>query len=57
MPEQWKESVNIPFCKKGEKTDCSDYRGISLLSTLSIILLSVLAPYAKEILVDRQCGF
>jgi hypothetical protein len=33
LPHQWKESVVVPIHKKGEKTDCSNYRGISLLST------------------------
>jgi hypothetical protein len=50
FPHQWKESTVIPIYKKGDKTDCSNYRGISLLSTsykmLSNILLSRLIPYA-----------
>jgi hypothetical protein len=41
---QRKEFVILPVHKKGDKTDCSNYRGISLLSTsykmLSNILLS-----------------
>ena len=45
----------------GDKTDCNNYRGISLLPTtykiLSNILLSRLIPYAKEIIGDHQCGF
>ena len=30
LPEERKESTFIPVYKKGDKTDCSDYRGISL---------------------------
>jgi hypothetical protein len=48
LPHQWKESIFVPIHKKGDKTDCINYRGISLLSTsykiLSNILLSRLIP-------------
>jgi hypothetical protein len=33
LPHQWKESTVVPIHKKGDKTDCSNDRGISLLST------------------------
>jgi hypothetical protein len=61
LPEQWKESVIVPVDKKSDKTDCSNYRGISLLSTsykiLSKILLSGLTPYVDKVIGDHQCGF
>jgi hypothetical protein len=61
LREQWKVSIIVPIYKKGGKTDCSNYRGISLLSTsykiLSNILLSRLTPYADKIIGDHQCGF
>jgi hypothetical protein len=60
LPHQWKESI-VPIHQKGDKTDCNNYRGISLLSTsytiLSKILLCRLIPYADEIIGDHQCGF
>jgi hypothetical protein len=61
LPQQWKESIIVPIYKKGDKTDCNNYRGISLLSTaykiLSNILLATLTPYVNEIIGDHQCGF
>jgi hypothetical protein len=33
LPDQWKESNIVPVHKKGDKTDCNSYCGISLLST------------------------
>jgi hypothetical protein len=43
------------------KTNCSNYREISLLSSsykiLSNILLSELNPYVDEIIGDHQCGY
>jgi len=55
------ELITVPINKKGDKSDCSNHRGISLLPTtykiLSNILLSRLTPYAEEITGDHQCGF
>jgi hypothetical protein len=61
LPHQWKESIVMPIHKKGDKTECSNYRGMSFLPTsykiLSKILLSRLLPYADKIIGDYQCGF
>jgi hypothetical protein len=47
--------------RKGDKTDFSNYRSISLLPAMYNILsnnrLSRLTPYAAEIIGDHQCGF
>jgi hypothetical protein len=51
LPEERKESIVVPIYK-GDKTEFSNYRGISLLSAtyniLSNILLSRLTTYAEE---------
>jgi hypothetical protein len=61
LSHQWKELIVVPIHKKGDKTDCSNYRGIALLSNsykvLSNILLSNLIPYTDETIGKHQCGF
>jgi hypothetical protein len=42
LPEEWKRSVRVPIYKKGDKTDCNNYRGISLLPTMYKILFNIL---------------
>ena len=53
--------IIVLISKKGDKTDCSNYSGISLLPTtykiLSSVLLSRLTPYTEEIIGNHQCGF
>jgi len=59
LPAEWKKAIVVPMHKKGDKTDCSSYRSITLLPTTykisSKILLSRLNPYAEEIIGDHQC--
>jgi hypothetical protein len=61
LPERRKESIIVPIYMKGDKTDLSNYLGISLLLTsykmLSNILFSSLSPCVNEIIGDDQCGF
>jgi len=59
LPGEWKELITEPIYN-GDKTEHSNYRGISLLPTtykiLSNILLSRLTPYAEETIGGHQCG-
>jgi hypothetical protein len=61
LPEQWKESIIVAILKTAEKTDCSNYRGISLLSASCKIVFNILhsrlSPYMDEIIEKHQCGF
>ena len=61
LPEEWNKQVIVPIYKKGDKTECSNYRGISILPTTHKILINILpsrlTPYAEEIIGDHQCGF
>jgi len=61
LSEEWKESITVPIYKKGDKTDCNNYKGLSLWPTtykfFSNILLSRLIAYAEEVIQNHQCGF
>ena len=49
VPENWRSAVIVPLFKgKGERTKCSSYRGISLLSVVGTLYLGI--P------VDRICS-
>ena len=64
VPAQWKEGIIIRLPtkhKKGDLRDCSNYRGIMLLSTPGKVLNRVLLERMKEAvdpkLRDQQAGF
>ena len=63
LPQELKDAVFVSLYKsKGEKSDCSYYRGITLLSIagkiLARVLLNRLIPtIAQENTSESQCGF
>lgn len=63
IPQDFKDALIVSLYKnKGEKSDCSNYRGISLLSIagkiLARVLLNRITPtIAKEVLPESQGGF
>lgn len=58
LPEQWKQSITIPVFKKGDKMDPQNYRGISLLSTVSKVFTKILADEILQTgISEEQQGF
>ena len=63
FPERWAEGHIIPIFKKGDKNEASNYRGITLLSTIgklfTRILNNRLNDWSEEynIYVEAQAGF
>ena len=63
VPQQWKDAVITVLHKKGDKTECGNYHGISLVSHAGKVLLQVVARRlsayceAKGLLPEEQCGF
>ena len=49
------------YKNKGDRSDCNNYRGISLLSvvgkTFARVILSRLYPLAERVYPESQCGF
>ena len=62
VPQQWKDVVITVLHKKGDKTECGKYHGISLVSHAGKVLLKVVARRlsayceAKGLLPKEQCG-
>jgi len=42
LPEEWKQSIVVAIYRKGDKTDCSNYRGITLLPSTYKIVSNIL---------------
>ena len=61
FPEIWKHTKIIPVFKKGDVTDCKNYRPISILSPFSkifeIIIYKKLFPQIKNLISPSQHGF
>ena len=61
FPESWKESQIVKIPKKGDLSNCSNWRGISLLSVPSKIFTRILMNRIKHSIEERlrieQAGF
>jgi len=61
VPLDWQTGVVIPLFKKGDQRECSNYRGITLLSLPGKVYAKVLERRCREILEpqvqEEQCGF
>ena len=61
MPQEWKDSTLVPLHKKTDRKECTNYRGISLLSIpgkiLALVLLERLQTGINPQLLETQYGF
>jgi hypothetical protein len=61
IPQDWRESVLLPFFKKGDKSLCSNYRGISLIDVagkiFAVLLLNRFQNIRDERTRENQAGF
>jgi len=60
LPQNWKRSVFIPFPKKGNAKECSNYRTVTLISHASKVMLKILQArlqqYVNHELPNVQVG-
>ena len=61
IPEEWKEGYLIKLPKKGDLSECKNYRGIMLLSTpgkvFNKVILERMKASVDKLLRDHQAGF
>ena len=63
IPQRWKDAIIMAIHKKKDKTECGNYRGISLVSHTGKVLLKVIARRLSEycerrgLLPEEQSGF
>ncbi|XP_039450571.2 uncharacterized protein LOC120429605 [Culex pipiens pallens] len=61
LPTDWLDGLITPIYKKGQRLDCPNYRGITILNSaykvLSRILWSKLRPLTETFVGEYQCGF
>ena len=61
VPDDWKTGTIVPLPKKGDLSNCANWRGITLLSipskVMCIIILNRMKVAVDKILRDEQCGF
>ena len=61
IPEKWGKSILVPIPKKGDLSNCSNYRTISLINHTGKVLLKVLLNRLKNhldpYLAEEQAGF
>ena len=60
--QAWKDASIVTIYKKSDRTDCGNYRGISLLSIAGnifarVLLNSLSTHITQEVVPETQCGF
>ena len=64
VPQRWRDAViEIKVLHKKDRTECGNYRGISLVAHAGKVLLKIVATRlsayceARNLLPEEQCGF
>jgi hypothetical protein len=61
MSQEWNIGLICPINKKGDRLECRNYRGITLLNAANKIFTNILnerlKPWAEKTLHNYRCGF
>ena len=61
VPKDWVDAVLVPIPKKGDLSNCDNWRGISLLDVVGKVIARILQDrlqqLAEEELPKSQCRF
>ena len=61
VPQEWADATIIPIPKKGNLSDCNNWRGIALLDVVGKVVARVIQERlqrpAEQELPESQCGF
>lgn len=61
IPDEWKEGIVVALPKKGDLTQCKNWRGITILNAIgkvmATLILHRISPIVDQILRGEQAGF
>jgi hypothetical protein len=52
VPHEWRDAVLVPIPKKGDLTQCHNWRGISLLDIVGKLLANILQRRLQKVVED-----
>ena len=57
VPKEWRNGIIIPLPKKGDIRECSNWRGITFLSTPGKIMATVILNRMRDAMSNTTLGF